>query len=203
MDFQNHWEKVYRTKEPSEVSWTQEIPEISLQFIHSFHMPKSAPIIDIGGGDSKLVDHLLLEGYLDLTVLDISNTAIKKAKKRLGKLADRIHWLVCDITSFHPTRKYKIWHDRATFHFLITDIQISKYLKIAAESVDSQGFIAMGTFSIHGPDKCSGLEIRKYSEESLSSQLNIDFEKIKCIMEDHLTPFNTKQNFLFCSFRRK
>jgi len=203
MDFQEHWEKVYRANKPSEVSWTQEIPEISLHFIHSFHLPKSAPIIDIGGGDSKLVDHLIKEGYQDLTVLDISKTAIEKARRRLGGLAGRIHWRVCDITNFQPTRKYKLWHDRATFHFLITEKQVSSYLKAASEAVDYQGFVTMGTFSTNGPDKCSGLEVTKYNEETLAYQLNEGFEKIKCITEDHLTPFKTKQNFLFCSFKRK
>lgn len=203
MDYQSHWDKVYRTKQPSEVSWTQEVPEISLQFIHSFNLPKSAPIIDIGGGDSKLVDHLLMEGFRDLTVLDISETGIQKARRRLGKWAGLIHWEVCDITHFKPARKYKLWHDRATFHFLITDIQISKYLEIAAGSIDHHGFVTMGTFSVYGPDKCSGLKVRKYSEDTLSNQLDRNFEKLKCLMEDHITPFNTIQNFLFCSFIRK
>lgn len=203
MDYQAHWEKVYRTKQPWEVSWTQEIPETSLQLIQSFHLPKSAPIIDIGGGDSKLVDHLLHEGYRDLTVLDISRTAIEKAKMRLGEQADRIQWLICDITNFQPARKYKIWHDRATFHFLIKEKQIHKYLEITTQAVDHDGFLTMGTFSTGGPDTCSGLEIRKYSEDTLPLLLNIGFEKIKCFTQDHITPFKTRQNFLFCSFRRK
>jgi len=203
MDYQAHWEKIYRTKQSWEVGWTQEIPETSLQLIQSFHLPKSAPIIDIGGGDSKLVDHLIKEGYLDITVLDISVTAIEKARMRLGKQADRIQWLVHEITSFQPARKYKIWHDRATFHFLIKEKQILKYLEITTQAVDHHGFLMMGTFSTHGPDKCSGLEIRKYSEDTLPPLLNIGFEKIKCFTEDHITPFKTRQNFLFCSFRRK
>ncbi len=203
MDYQAHWEKVYSTQQPQEVSWTQEVPEISLRFIHSFHLPKSTPIIDVGGGDSKLVDHLLHEGYQDLTVLDISFKAIERAKLRLGERANFIHWQVCDITNFHPEKKYKLWHDRATFHFLITKKQVSKYLKTASKAVDHEGFLTLGTFSTNGPDKCSGLEVRKYSEETLISQLDRHFEKIRCITEDHITPFKTKQNFLFCSFRRK
>jgi 2-polyprenyl-3-methyl-5-hydroxy-6-metoxy-1,4-benzoquinol methylase len=168
MNYQAHWEKVYRTRQSWEVSWTQEIPEISLQFIHAFHLSKKAPIIDIGGGDSKLVDLLLQEGYLDITVLDISVTAIEKAKKRLGRLAERVQWQVCDVADFHPERKYKIWHDRAAFHFLVTEKQISRYLDIAARAVDHHGFVVMSTFSTSGPDKCSGLEIRKYSEATLT-----------------------------------
>jgi len=202
MDYQAHWENVYRNKEPWEVSWTQDEPKTSLAFIHSFNLSKSAAIIDIGGGDSKLVDYLISEGYNDITVLDISANAIARAKKRLGELAESINWVVCDITSFQPERNYKLWHDRATFHFLTMEEQIVKYLKVARQAVDHEGFVTMGTFSINGPNKCSGLDIRQYSEETLSAQLHNGFDKIRCITEDHITPSKIKQNFLFCSFRR-
>ena len=116
-DLKDHWETIYRTKLPNEVSWTQEIPTISLDFIHKYSIPKSAKIIDIGGGDSKLVDCLLAEGFSDVTVLDISPSAIQRAKERLGKDADKVKWIVNDILGFHPTDKYAVWHDRAAFHF--------------------------------------------------------------------------------------
>lgn len=109
----HHWEKVYETKSPSEVSWTQEKPVTSLDFILSFDLPKSAPIIDVGGGDSLLVDNLLNLGYTDITVLDISGKALERAKKRLGKLAEKVDWIESDISQFNPTRSYSIWHDRA------------------------------------------------------------------------------------------
>lgn len=195
-----HWEKVYTTKQPHEVSWTQDIPATSLNFIDGFNVPKDAGIIDIGGGDSKLVDCLLDEGYTNLTVLDISAAALDRARQRLGTRADQVKWVVSDITEFKPEETYAIWHDRAAFHFLTTPEQINRYLITARQSVN--GYMAIGTFSENGPQRCSGLDIRQYSENRLAEALADGFEKIKCITEDHVTPFNTVQNFLFCSFRR-
>jgi len=196
----NHWETVYKTKSPNQVSWTQEVPKTSLDFIHSFGVPKTAKIIDIGGGDSSLVDFLIQEGFENVTVLDISAEALNRAKMRLGKNADKVTWIVSDVVDFKPTTTFDIWHDRATFHFLTTEEQIAAYLKTARQSVS--GFLTIGTFSKDGPEKCSGLPIRQYNEASLESELKVGFEKIRCITEDHTTPFNTKQNFLFCSFKR-
>lgn len=197
----SHWETVYATKAPNEVSWTQDIPQTSLDFINSFNLPKSAGIIDIGGGDSKLVDFLLEQGFEDITVLDISEKALDRAKARLGSKSDQVKWVVSDITEFEPDRNYDVWHDRAAFHFLTAEIQIKKYLDIAEKSVT--GYMTIGTFSEDGPKKCSGLEIKQYSEPQLEEQLAKGFQKIRCINEDHITPFNTQQNFLFCSFERR
>lgn len=196
-----HWENVYTSKQPHEVSWTQEIPTTSLSFIHEFNLPKNASIIDIGGGDSKLVDFLLQEGFQDITVLDISERALQRAKERLGSQADKVTWIVSDVTSFEPPKHYDLWHDRATFHFLTSHHQIKKYLTVAQSSV--KGFLTIGTFSHEGPTKCSGLEVKRYNEDELEQQLLNDFTKIRCITEDHTTPFNTRQNFLFCSFKVK
>ncbi|MBT8266143.1 MAG: class I SAM-dependent methyltransferase [Bacteroidia bacterium] len=200
-DRKKHWETVYETKDPDQVGWTQEIPKISLDFIHSFELKKTAKIIDIGGGDSKLVDYLLEEGFENLSVLDISSESLEKAKKRLGEKAKKVNWIVSDITEFEPNMIFDVWHDRATFHFLTTTNQINKYLQTARKSV--RGFLTIGTFSKNGPEECSGLEIKQYNEEELTSELKDGFEKIKCVTEDHLTPFKTTQNFLFCSFRRQ
>ena len=156
LDRKKHWETVYETKSPDQVSWTQESPKTSLEFIHSFGLNKSAKIIDIGGGDSKLVDYLLDEGFENVTVLDISAKSLE---------------------------------------------QISKYIKTARKSVN--GFLTIGTFSKNGPEKCSGLEIKQYNEDELTLKLKNGFDKIKCVTEDHLTPFDTTQNFLFCSFKRQ
>lgn len=197
----DHWESVYETKGPDQVSWTQDIPKTSLEFIKSFRLKKNAKIIDIGGGDSKLVDYLLADGYTNITVLDISSTALNKSKQRLGHNAQKINWVVSDITEYKPDTTYDVWHDRATFHFLTTTDQIGKYLATAHSAIN--GYMALGTFSENGPTKCSGLEIKQYSEEELTSELKNGFEKIRCITEDHTTPFNTTQNFLFCSFKRK
>jgi len=195
-----HWENVYNTKSPEEVSWTQKIPEVSLEFLDSFELPHTASIIDVGGGDSLLVDFLLEEGFEDITVLDISAKAIERAKKRLGDKASKVHWVVSDITDFKPQRTYDVWHDRAAFHFLTTPDQIETYVGITEKAVNS--FVVIGTFSEDGPKKCSGLEVHQYSESSMEETFH-GFDKLSCKTHDHVTPFGTTQNFIFCSFKRK
>lgn len=200
IELKNHWEKVYMTKEAIERSWTQETPVTSLDFIHELDLPKKASIIDIGGGDSRLVDRLLDEGYLDITVLDISSKALEKTQARLGSNARKIKWLVCNVLDFRPEQQYDLWHDRATFHFLTEREDIGTYVDIAHQSI--RGFLIMASFSDQGPEKCSGLEVRRYSESLLQDCLSKGFDKIRCVTEDHITPFNTRQNFLFCSFKK-
>ena len=200
-DQKEHWEKIYQTKKPTEVSWTQGVPQTSLDFIHSFRPSKDSPIIDVGGGDSKLVDYLLSEGFRNITVLDISAHALERAQERLGEKARQVKWVVSDVTEFAPATNYHIWHDRATFHFLTTQEQISQYVSITRKAVT--GYLAIGTFSENGPEKCSGLPVRQYREETLQAELAAGFEKIRCITEDHITPFHTAQNFLFCSFKKQ
>lgn len=195
-----HWDHVYEAKALKEVSWFQPTPETSLEFIHEFNVPKSAKIIDVGGGESLLVDHLLDMGYEDITVLDISEKAIAKAKQRLGDRSKKVKWIVSDIAEFSPTEQYDFWHDRATFHFLTTEEEISNYLQVAKSAMQSNGILVIGTFSEHGPQKCSGLDVKQYSEKSLAEKLSALFKKIKCITVDHVTPFQTIQNFVFCSF---
>ncbi|KOY86254.1 SAM-dependent methyltransferase [bacterium 336/3] len=197
----NHWETVYETKNPNQVSWTQEIPKTSLEFIHSFGLTKDAKIIDIGGGDSKLVDYLLDEGFENITVLDISAKALEKVKNRLGEKANKVNWIVSDVTTFEPNTTFDVWHDRAAFHFLTTTEQIAKYIDTARKFV--KGYLIIGTFSENGPTKCSGLEIKQYSEQTLTEELKNGFDKIHCVTENHTTPFNTIQNFVFCSFKRQ
>lgn len=199
-DKKKHWETVYTTKTADEVSWTQNVPQTSLDFIHSFNLSKNAKIIDVGGGDSKLVDFLLAEGYEDISVLDISEAALERAKQRLGPKAKSVKWIVSDITDFQPLESYDVWHDRATFHFLTTTEQIASYLSVVSRGVS--GYVTIGTFSDKGPKKCSGLDIKQYTEGELQQQLSKSFSKIRCITEDHVTPFNTTQNFLFCSFKK-
>ena len=199
-DPKKHWENVYETKNPDQVSWTQEKPRTSLDFIHSSGLGKEAKIIDIGGGDSNLVDFLIEEGYENITVLDISSKALEKAKQRLGDKAGKVKWIATDITAFEPSETYDIWHDRAAFHFLTTPEQVNTYIDIAGKNIS--GFMVLGTFSKDGPSKCSGLDIRQYDEKSLVEKFNEKFEKIKCITEDHTTPFGTTQNFVFCSFKK-
>ena len=195
-----HWETVYETKNPDQVSWTQEIPKTSLNFIHSFGLDKKAKIIDIGGGDSKLVDFLLEEGFENITVLDISEKAIQKAQLRLGVKADKVNWIVSDITQFNPTTQYDVWHDRAAFHFLTSKVDVNKYVEIVKKSVSK--YIVIVTFSENGPQKCSGLEIKQYSQEEITKLFQNDFQVIECFTEDHTTPFDTQQNFMYCSFKK-
>jgi len=203
MDLKQHWEKVYSTKASNEVSWYQPVPATSLAFIRGFALPKSAAIIDVGGGDSALAKHLLAEGYTDITVVDISAHALARAQQRMGENAKRVHWIVADICSWQPQRHYDLWHDRAVFHFMRSEEQLQAYLSAASGHVRANGWMTIGTFAEDGPEKCSGLEVRRYSDETLEHVLANDFRKLKCIREDHRTPFNTTQHFLFCSFSRK
>jgi ubiquinone/menaquinone biosynthesis C-methylase UbiE len=199
---QQHWENIYQSKRLKEVSWFQPTPETSLDFIKQFKVPATAKIIDIGGGDSFFVDHLLSKGYQDITVLDISESALRRAKQRLGYLANKVKWIVADAATFEPTEKYDFWHDRATFHFLTKKQEIENYLETAQRNIKPEGILVIGTFSEQGPKKCSGIEIKQYSELSMKNQFQKFFEKIKCITVDHKTPFETIQNFIFCSFKK-
>jgi SAM-dependent methyltransferase len=198
-----HWENVFTTKASNEVSWFQEYPKTSMEFLQLFKLPLTANIIDIGGGDSNLVDALLDKGYQNIWILDISAAALDRAKKRLGEKASLVHWVVTDITEFIPSVQYDFWHDRAAFHFLTSDDAINKYVAIAEEAISDKGYLVLGTFSENGPEKCSGLQIQQYNETSMSTRFEISFDRMKCIIENHITPFNTVQNFLFCSFQKK
>ncbi|NUQ26060.1 MAG: class I SAM-dependent methyltransferase [Saprospiraceae bacterium] len=201
-DRKKHWENIYQTKQLNEVSWYQPTPETSLDFIKQYNVPTTAKIIDVGGGDSLLVDHLLDKGYQDIAVLDISEAAIDRAKTRLGERAEKVKWIVADAAKFQPTEQYDFWHDRAAFHFLTDEQEISNYLETAQRSIKPTGVLIIGTFSEQGPNICSGIKIKQYSENSMTERLKNFFEKIKCITIDHKTPFDTIQNFVFCSFRK-
>jgi 2-polyprenyl-3-methyl-5-hydroxy-6-metoxy-1,4-benzoquinol methylase len=202
MTLKQHWENVFTHKKVNEVSWYQQTPQESIDFIQQLALPKIAAIIDIGGGDSFLVDHLLNMGYINITVLDISQAAIDKVKSRLGSRADKVNWVVSDILDFKTDTKYDCWHDRAAFHFLTRAQDIETYLLIAQKNVKSAGKMIIGTFSDMGPEKCSGLPVKQYDEVLLSSTLQKWFAKIKCITTNHITPFKTVQHFLFCSFQK-
>jgi 2-polyprenyl-3-methyl-5-hydroxy-6-metoxy-1,4-benzoquinol methylase len=203
MNRKSHWENIYQTKNLQDVSWYQPVPETSLAFFTDNHVPKDAAIIDIGGGDGFLVDHLLDLGYTDVTVLDISAHALERAKLRLGKRAKAVTWIESDVTAFKPERQYDVWHDRAAFHFLRETEGINYYVSLLKEHVSAGGFVFIGTFSEQGPTKCSGIEIHQYNEQDLSGLIADKYHKIKCIYTDHLTPFNTIQSFIFCSFKHK
>lgn len=202
-DKKQHWENVFATKQETEVSWYQQKPQTSINFFIENNISREAKIIDIGGGDSYLIDNLLEMGYTNLFLLDISVNAIERIKNRLGAKSEKVTFIVSDILNFQPETTFDVWHDRASFHFLTSEKEIAIYKKLVSESVNSNGFLFMGTFSESGPLKCSGLEISQYSESKFETIFNYDFKKIKCFEENHQTPFDTTQNFIFCSFKKK
>jgi SAM-dependent methyltransferase len=197
MSKKEHWDNIYSTKSLEEVSWHQPIPKISLDFILSLDLAKDSPIIDVGGGDSFLVDSLLNEGYTDLTVLDISKVAIERAKIRLAKNANKINWIVSDIINFFPERKYSIWHDRAVFHFLRKEKEINSYLKSLNSGTATDGRLVLGTFAENGPTRCCALDVKRYSFNDLERKFGDKFHIEKMINSIHQTPFKTEQSFNF------
>ena len=198
----SHWENVFATKNPNEVSWTQKYPKTAIDYLEKLNLSKTANIIDVGDGDSNLVDALLDKGFQNIWVLDISEFALEKAKKRLGDKADLVHWIVSDITEFKSEVTFDFWHDRAVFHFLTDEESIEKYKTIIEKSINIKGNFLLGTFSENGPLKCSGLEIKQYSESAMIQTFADGFQAIKFFTEDHTTPFGTMQNFQFCGFKK-
>jgi len=202
MDAKAHWEKVYTTKAPDAVSWYRRHLETSLALIERAAVACSASIIDVGGGESTLVDDLLLRGYKNITVLDISQSAIDLTKRRLGSAAERVHWLVADITETElDPRSYDLWHDRAVFHFLTAREQRIAYVRQVARSVKPGGHIIVSTFGPEGPTKCSGLEVMRYDADSLHEEFGTRFRLVESSKELHQTPFETTQQFLYCYCR--
>lgn len=200
---QRYWDEVYTKKGEREVSWFQEVPARSLELIREFGLPADSPIIDIGAGDSHLVDALLDLGYRDLTVLDISSVSLAKAKARLDARAASVAFLECDVTKFTPSRQYRLWHDRAAFHFLTTREAVGSYLRIASGALAPGGFLIVSTFSRTGPDKCSGLQVAQYSDEELKALFGKYFSNVRCFEDTHLTPWGAAQNFVYCGFVKR
>ena len=198
-----HWENVFATKQETEVSWYQQKPETSINFFVENNIPKDAKIIDIGGGDSYLIDNLLALGYTNLHLLDISENAIERIKNRLGAKASKVTFIVSDVLEFQPEIAFDVWHDRASFHFLTTENEIEKYKDLASNSIAENGLLFIATFSENGPLKCSGLEITQYSESKCEAIFSTAFDKVNCFIENHQTPFDTIQNFIFCTFKKK
>jgi 2-polyprenyl-3-methyl-5-hydroxy-6-metoxy-1,4-benzoquinol methylase len=202
MNRKNHWETIYETKSIQEFSWYQAVPETSLDVMLELNLPLNAKIIDIGGGDSFLVDALLSRGYSNLTVLDISSAALHRAQQRLGKDAEKVQWICSDIVAFQPSERYDFWHDRAAFHFLTDPSEIYHYRQLTAAAVAPSGVMFVGTFSENGPLKCSGIPIQQYSMESLSALFQEEFTPLRCFTTDHPTPSGTIQNFSCCVLQR-
>ena len=196
-----HWENIYQTKKPDEVSWYQEKPETLLDIIFRIGIDKNAKIIDVGAGVSRLIDHLLALGFRNMTVLDISSNALNESKKRLGDKAKNIEWIVSDVREFKTKDKYDLWHDRAVLHFLTEEKDIRKYVELVRTYVKPNGYIIVSTFSVNGPKKCSGLDIKQYSEDSMK-KLFSGFEHIKSFEEEHITPWGASQMFICSVFRK-
>ena len=202
-DRKAHWENVFTTKDTTGTSWFQPYPVTSVAFLDKFDLPASAHVIDIGAGDSRLVDVYVDRGFAGIYVLDISAAALDKAKARLGERAEKVRWIVSDVTEFDAPVPFDFWHDRAAFHFLTDDDQVKRYVEIAAASIRPGGYLVLGTFSEHGPDRCSGLPVRQYSDASMSARFDPYFERLRCVTETHETPGHALQEFVFCSFRRR
>ncbi len=201
-DVKEHWEDVWSRKKSDEVSWYQKEPKTSVDLILSTEPSKDASIIDVGGGDSFLVDKLLQLGFSNITILDISANALQRAKQRLGKSAEPIQWIECDIREFDSDNTYDIWHDRALFHFLISQKDISHYVGLVRKHVRNGGYVIVSSFSTNGPMMCSGLDTKQHSEESMKKLFSGGFEHIKSFEEEHVTPHGIGQIFTYSLFRK-
>ena len=202
MDNKEYWEKVYDTKAPDAVSWYAPHLETSLNLIHQATSNKDSAIIDIGGGEATLVDDLIVRGYRDISVLDISQKAIDVARSRIGKPADKVRWYCTDITKATlPQNYFDVWHDRAVFHFLTQEDDRKKYVDQVMRTVKHGGYVIMSTFGPEGPEKCSGLDVVRYDPEHLYGQFGKSFKMINSSTELHKTPMGTTQQFLYCFCR--
>ena len=202
-DRKAHWQKIYRDKSPLEVSWFQQEPTLSLALIHAAGIDRNAAIIDVGGGASVLVDHLLDEGHAGLAVLDISGNALDSARKRLGDRAATVEWFEQDITRFEAPHPFALWHDRAVFHFLTDADDRRRYVKSLRHALLPGGHVIIAAFAIGGPEKCSGLEIVQYDADRLCRELGPDFELMEQRDEVHVTPAGRDQQFSYFRFRRR
>jgi cyclopropane fatty-acyl-phospholipid synthase-like methyltransferase len=201
MEKSEFWDDIYKKKDELHQSWFQENPEKSLKMIDELNLSKNSSIIDIGSGESRLVDHLLEQQYTNLTLLEISTTAVEKTKNRLGEKAEKIKFITTDVTMFRPDQKYDLWHDRAVFHFLTNQTDIEKYLECVQSALKIGGNLIISTFSKTGPDKCSGLFISKYSQEDLKNIFGLYFTSSNCSEMTHTTPWGSTQDFVYCVFK--
>lgn len=201
MDPRCHWEEIYRTKAPAETSWFARHLRTSFDWICEAVPDRAAAIIDVGGGESTLVDDLLSAAYRNVTVLDVAETAIEKSKSRLGANGMNVRWIVGDVTEVAlPAHQFDVWHDRAVFHFLTEPKQRTAYVSRLAGSLRAGGHAILATFGPEGPEKCSGLPVRRYSADLLSEELGRQFVLEKSAIVDHQTPLGTTQQFLYCRF---
>ena len=199
---QGHWQSVYTSKGEHEVSWFQESPEPSLALIKQAGAARDSAIIDIGGGASRLVDTLVGLDYADITVLDLSAAALAAAQARLGRDAEKVRWIVADVTAWEPPRIYDLWHDRAAFHFLVEESERQAYVARLTKALKPGGHAIIATFAPDGPERCSGLPVMRYDAASLSEILGSAFVMLNTQRHEHATPWGTRQQFQFSTFRR-
>ena len=202
-DKKTHWEKIYREKSSSDVSWYQESPDLSLELIRRSGVRNDEAIVDVGGGASVLVDVLCEEGFRNLSVLDISGIALAGAQQRLGGLAETIEWFEADITEFDPPHAFTLWHDRAVFHFLTDESDRRKYVNVLKRALRPGGRLIIAAFAIGGPEQCSGLQVVQYDSSRLKAELGEEFELVEERDEVHITPANKEQRFTYFRFVRK
>ena len=202
MSVQEHWERIYATRAPDQVSWYCAHLTASLELIERTRVSRMSAIIDVGGGEATLADDLVARGFEDITVLDISQTAIDACRKRLGDKADRVRWIAGDITRVElEPRRFDLWHDRAVFHFLTRPGDRIAYVRQVARAVKPGGHVIIGTFGPEGPTECSGLDVVRYDAESLHDEFGARFRLLESSKQLHQTPFGTMQQFLYCYCR--
>ena len=199
----DHWENVYSSKAFNDVSWFQPRPERSLQLVERTAVGRDDAIIDIGGGASTLVDHLLDGGFTDVTVLDVAGKSLEQAQKRLGERAAGVEWIVSDVTTFRPSRTWQLWHDRAALHFLIDEQDRARYVEVLKTALAPGGHVVLAMFGPDGPLKCSGLEIRRYSIDMVEDLLGPEFQLQCQELENHITPMGSNQQFLYSCWTRR
>lgn len=195
-----HWDKIYSTKSSDELSWYQARPETSLRLIASTGVGKDARIVDAGGGDSRLVDSLLDQGFRDVTVIDVSSHALQRARERLGEGARRVNWICGDVLEFRPAEAFDVWHDRAVFHFLTDANDRAAYVRAVLEGLRPGGHLIIATFGLEAPPRCSGLEVVRYSPESLADALGDRLKLVESLPQLHTTPKGAAQHFNYSRF---
>jgi trans-aconitate methyltransferase len=198
---QDHWNRIYTTRAVDAVSWYQTQPKISLELIAAADLPADAPIIDIGGGASLLVDCLLAQGRTALSVLDISAAALANSRARLGANAAKARWIEADVREFTPSQRYALWHDRAVFHFLTDPVDREKYMSALRRSLTPHAHVVAATFALDGPARCSGLVVAHYDAATLHAQFGDSFEMLDSRRETHITPAGAEQRFTWVHLR--
>lgn len=203
MDRKQHWNGVYQDKDPLEVSWYQKKPTVSLQLIANSGIGHDDGVIDVGGGASVLVDHLVDAGFKDVAVLDIAASALTHARERLGARGEEVHWFESDVTEFDAGRQFALWHDRAVFHFLTLADERAAYGRVLRRTIPVGGQLIIATFALDGPEQCSGLNVQRYSPATLSAEIGDDFSLQETLSECHRTPADKDQQFTYCRFLRE